>query len=569
MVAAESGVLKERLSELETKVGGISVADFVENSAFKIPLMAGENGLDRVISRANVYADDDILDWVSPGEFLIMTELNARGWKRREWEAFASRGNELGLSAIGLKYNSENPKIPLYLRQIMDRLNFPLFIIPAEVPVADVSAEIFRQIFAHQREILQRHEKLNCALQNCNLERRGVSGLLDIMEESLKLPLAFLATDYREPELRSGGRKVDESLLLQDALAELSEHGSPALPRSVEVRIGNNRAWRLSVPVLIQNQSYGTLFCWSFWNRQDMLVLSVMEAVASNLALAMIQEYAVREVEIKHSSEIIEELLSDDRPSAAVDRAAVLKLRPNDDFCVILLKLEQVGETPESFDFYRYITTAIPWIKDVMEAHHLQGLLGQRQGYMEVILSRNGEKDDVVLEKRLLSFVQELILSLSARLPSSKLRLRSGVGRFHRGLENLRKSYAEAESSVQIGPRLMDDDIIVFDQLGIFKILIQKNIYEEIERFYHETLDPLLQYDAKKGTELIRTLDAYFENNSNINRTSEVLFTHYNTVLYRMERIREITGMDLNNPNDRLNLELALKVRKIYVETAE
>ena len=119
---------------------------------------------------------------------------------------------------------------------------------------------------------------------------------------------------------------------------------------------------------------------------------------------------------------------------------------------------------------------------------------------------------------------------------------------------------------MQIGPRLMDDDIIVFDQLGIFKILIQKNIYEEIERFYHETLDPLLQYDAKKGTELIRTLDAYFENNSNINRTSEVLFTHYNTVLYRMERIRAITGMDLNNPNDRLNLELALKVRKIYAD---
>ena len=201
-----------------------------------------------------------------------------------------------------------------------------------------------------------------------------------------------------------------------------------------------------------------------------------------------------------------------------------------------------------------------------MEAHHLHGLLGQRQGYMEVILSRHGEKDDVILEKRLISFVQELILSLSARLPSSKLKLRSGVGRFHRGLENLRKSYAEAESSVQIGPRLMDDDIIVFDQLGIFKILIHKNIYEEIERFYHETLDPLLQYDAKKGTELIRTLDAYFENNSNINRTSEVLFTHYNTVLYRMERIREITGMDLNNPNDRLNLELALKVRKIYAD---
>ena len=86
---------------------------------------------------------------------------------------------------------------------------------------------------------------------------------------------------------------------------------------------------------------------------------------------------------------------------------------------------------------------------------------------------------------------------------------------------------------------------------------------EELEDFYNTTLKPLVDYDEKRSTELVKTLEEYFNNNGNLTRISEQLFTHYNTILYRINRICEITGMDLENPNHRLNLEIALKIKKL------
>ncbi len=89
-------------------------------------------------------------------------------------------------------------------------------------------------------------------------------------------------------------------------------------------------------------------------------------------------------------------------------------------------------------------------------------------------------------------------------------------------------------------------------------------LVDELEDFYNSTLKPpLSDYDEKKSTELVRTLEAYFEYNGNLTRMSEQLYTHYNTILYRINRINEITDMNLDDPNDRLNLEIALKIREI------
>lgn len=86
---------------------------------------------------------------------------------------------------------------------------------------------------------------------------------------------------------------------------------------------------------------------------------------------------------------------------------------------------------------------------------------------------------------------------------------------------------------------------------------------EELEDFYKTTLKPLVDYDEKRSTELVKTLEAYFTCNGNLTKMSENLYTHYNTVLYRINRIKEITGLNLDDPNDRLNLEIALKIREL------
>ena len=62
---------------------------------------------------------------------------------------------------------------------------------------------------------------------------------------------------------------------------------------------------------------------------------------------------------------------------------------------------------------------------------------------------------------------------------------------------------------------------------------------------------------------MIRTLEAYFERHGNLKKTANALYIHRNTLLYRLERIQDITGLDLNNPETRLALQLTLRIHKM------
>ena len=79
--------------------------------------------------------------------------------------------------------------------------------------------------------------------------------------------------------------------------------------------------------------------------------------------------------------------------------------------------------------------------------------------------------------------------------------------------------------------------------------------------FQTEALGTLVEYDRSHGADLIRTLEAFFTANCSPKEAASLLHVHRNTVLYRLERIAEITGMDLNSSDIRLRLHLALHVR--------
>lgn len=83
---------------------------------------------------------------------------------------------------------------------------------------------------------------------------------------------------------------------------------------------------------------------------------------------------------------------------------------------------------------------------------------------------------------------------------------------------------------------------------------------DELNQFYKDTLEPLVKYDKEKGSELVKTLQMFFQCGGNLKKVSEEMFTHYNTIVYRMQRIKDITGMNLENPNERLNLQVAFKI---------
>ena len=86
---------------------------------------------------------------------------------------------------------------------------------------------------------------------------------------------------------------------------------------------------------------------------------------------------------------------------------------------------------------------------------------------------------------------------------------------------------------------------------------------EEVRSFYEDTVAPLVRYDDQYHTDLVGTLEAYFEQNCNMNATAAAIYAHRHTVAYRLDRVRELTGLDPTQSEDRERLGLGLKAYRI------
>ena len=86
---------------------------------------------------------------------------------------------------------------------------------------------------------------------------------------------------------------------------------------------------------------------------------------------------------------------------------------------------------------------------------------------------------------------------------------------------------------------------------------------EEVRSFYEDTVAPIVRYDDQYRTDLVGTLEAYLEQNCNMNATAAAIYAHRHTVAYRLDRVRELTGLDPTLSEDRERLGLGLKAYRI------
>ncbi|HEX3910359.1 MAG TPA: helix-turn-helix domain-containing protein [Solirubrobacteraceae bacterium] len=106
---------------------------------------------------------------------------------------------------------------------------------------------------------------------------------------------------------------------------------------------------------------------------------------------------------------------------------------------------------------------------------------------------------------------------------------------------------------------------LAFEQTGAYRLLLSAMSENptELQRFYDETVEPLVAYDEQYETDLVRTLEAFLEADGNVAGTAQRLFTHRHTIYYRLERVRELSGHDVSSSDGREKLSLGLKSMRV------
>jgi carbohydrate diacid regulator len=180
-------------------------------------------------------------------------------------------------------------------------------------------------------------------------------------------------------------------------------------------------------------------------------------------------------------------------------------------------------------------------------------------------------ENEVVLVKELKSGESKEVMKIARQIDSaltSELELEHviGIGTVAMQLKDVSRSYKEAQISVEVG-QVFEEDLTVmnYESLGIGRLIYQLPT-TMCEMFLSEIF--------KKGSiesldeETLLTVHKFFENNLNVSETARKLFVHRNTLVYRLEKIKKLTGLDLREFDNAIVLKVALMVKK-YLKSRE
>jgi hypothetical protein len=127
------------------------------------------------------------------------------------------------------------------------------------------------------------------------------------------------------------------------------------------------------------------------------------------------------------------------------------------------------------------------------------------------------------------------------------------------------RSRNEALLAANVAEGQEEREALAFEETGAYRLLLSAMSEDpaELQRFYAETVEALVAYDEQYETELVKTLETFLEADGNVAGTAQRLFTHRHTIRYRLERVRDLSGHDVNSSDGREKLSLGLKAMRV------
>jgi DNA-binding PucR family transcriptional regulator len=274
-------------------------------------------------------------------------------------------------------------------------------------------------------------------------------------------------------------------------------------------------------------------------------LLSQMDQVSTVAADAYVDEVSDRGLLRR---DLLDALITGDAEIAR-RRAGALGLRLAENYVLIVLRAS--GVDPE--DAHRQSLSTQVALDRIVHAtrgrlHPTAGrlIVGMRHG--DVVALYPVSDPDGVADAR---------CQCAALIDALSIDIRVGMGGWHPGLAATASGYREALDATDIAEaKGIRDRAVALDEVLIDHIF-RSSPYAD--RILAETIRPMIQYDRTHQSALVTTLRTYLDAGLNLTRTANALFVHANTVVYRLRRIRELSGRDPRNPDDVLILSLAIK----------
>ena len=531
--------------------------------------LAGEKGLDHGIHGINIMDNPDTVPWLKKDELVLST-----GYIFTATNIYKNIIRDLyqqGCSGLGIKMHRYMDSIPEEMIEQANQLDFPIFSIPFSMTMEEIVNMVYYERFRNEISESERWVINYRSLMETALEHHKPLPALQKISEILKLPICITtpslqlieyapATSEDSDRFLSMGENhylfhesEQENLLqlLQDSKKPVLEHVIQEEEHVCHIYI---------YPIENKSQRSGYFMAITYNKQLRRKQNDMIMNMRSVIEIIFARSQLIYDHNQDYYDTFYQKLLS-----GSLKNTTEIELEcrqygfdyAGDRVCLLLQS-----------DSYRKHTMSMrrAVVNKLVEVCQS---LSARMSFSFHYTLYNGDFVAFLFPKMsqlpyAYDWLEEVGTELESRLQSIEEDWMIGFSRLSGGAATIHPSYIEAGRSIDLGRHLHPEQSLFYYHKDLIYHMLSSNMTSaQLYDYYDMALRRLDEYDEKNHTSLVDTLYTYLQCGQNLSQTSKKLFIHRNTMIYRMEQIKELLSLDLKNVDHRYLIQTAFYARKL------
>ena len=547
-----------------------TVRKLLESEQFpKMKLLCGEKGLDLEVKGIRIIEIEDMERYLTGGEILITSFQVYLSCSDREVEQHFEDLVKSDISGFIVKkrkeYDPTGRRLSL-LEKHCKKYEIPLVEISEDSYYWGIIRYVMIQVFDKDTARLKyfkiTHDSFNTFILKNNGSSNTASDIIKFLSIMIENPVVLY---YGDLNCMVSTNSDNSKLILSDEIQPYKPNIITKFQYMKQMK-GSCVQYVVKFAILSEVEIYITI---TEENRElTELDYMAIENAIINLQYGFLSEFAQNEVKKTYQRDLIHNILNGLLSSKEMTEAAAqLGMKESDTYRVVdfhtITKNVQRKYTKEQLHEVGVIEG---------ELMHLlpDALIYRNMDQIVMIQQVDSDQTELEYQKEMEEIEEVIQRSILYRKKDTDFQI--GIGKSVEGYQRLKESYHEASRAIkyiEIIRQVTGDknkSVVQYSNLGFFQIFGKVDDMTELERCIPETLKKLYLYDDEHKGELITTLQMYLRNNQSIKKTASAMFVHYRTISYRLEKIKQISGINFDNANEVLAVSNGLIIYKMLKE---
>lgn len=523
---------------------------FSLNKDFKdFKIIAGSGGLDNEIKSVDIMEVPDGVYWVRQGDFIITTGYSLKK-NDTTLENIVQMMVAKGAAALGVKLGRYIEEIPEKIIQYAEEHNFPIIYVPLASSYNSIISPILSKLMGDDNYEFHIIKEMRQELKILTGHNYNITSIASLVERYIGCDIYIfwennlnIINESNSLNAINAKKAIKDNLSVlyqSDTFVEIKENESSYTVFKIKglnstlafLCVDAKKGYMLTntdieivkeaLPVtaiyLLSNTNKTALF----YKSTEDFYFSIMDGSYENDELKLQEEASYRNIDFNKSRYvwIIDSTISD-----------------SNDFARLEKKIVSLMQLHDIVFFYRRDNMRITFIVETLKLHSNIKL-------MEL-------------------FYEKVIEDLSKSFKGHEFNI--GISKICNSLKYINYAYEEAGFSLNMGKKLKNTGkaVYIYDDFMIYHLLYEMSGHPTLSKLYKNTIGRIKKHDEENNTELLKTVEALIECDFSISSTSDKLFIHRNTLYKRVNKINEILDSNIDKSENRLILQIALKLKEI------